>query len=474
MRISQQAYLQYALHAEIEREQALDEGRIISPELEDSYARLTALDPWDPEREKLAAEYLDAMQNQPFRADYIYAEPSDWPGIQEAAPAGSSTGAVPVSRDKLADKIYGAWLARSAGCLLGQPVEGWQRERIHGLLRETDNWPIRYYLSSDIDSGVADKYGVQDQGGIYGNESVAWINNVKHMVEDDDMNYTILALAMIERHGLDFTPDDVAEVWLQLLPVLRTCTAERIAYRNLLNRIDPPLSASYRNAYREWIGAQIRADLYGYVNPGNPRLAAEMAWRDASISHVKNGIYGSMWVAAMLASAAVTDDLETIVMEGLRQIPAKSRLAEQVARVAEWKRKGRSYEEAVSGILERFDETNAHHWCHAISNAMIVAAALLYGEGDLEMTLGMAIYPGFDTDCNAATAGSVLGMRSGAGALPRKWIDPLNDKIRSGVDGFGVVPISELARRTARLVERNPNVRFSDPETSGSHRDNEV
>jgi len=49
-------------------------------------------------------------------------------------------------------------------------------------------------------------------------------------------------------------------------------------------------------------------------------------------------------------------------------------------------------------------------------------------------------------------------MMHGASALPEKWTAPLNDKIKSGVDGFGLVKISELAERTAAMVRANPDV----------------
>lgn len=434
-----------------EATQCAEEGLAVQP---GHVARAVEIAGMGPEHaveaERLAIALTSELVSLPARADYPYAEPDGLADIQ--ALRGDATALPAYDARRTQDRVLGAWLGRCAGCLLGQPVEGWRRERIVGFAQDTGNWPLRGYLRSDVDEAIRRRWDIRDDGRVYGSNRINWINNVAHMPEDDDTNYTILALKLLEEYGMGFTPGDVAECWLMSLPLLRTCTAERIAYRNLAAGLLPPQTAKWHNPYREWIGAQIRGDLFGYVTPGNPALGAELAWRDASISHVKNGIYGEMWVAAMLSAAAASSDMATVLRAGLAQIPHTSRLHARITDILALWTAGQPVEAAHGSIFAAFDEASAHDWCHTIPNAMIVAAALLYGDGDLARTLHLSVVPGFDTDCNGATAGSVLGMMLGAAALPEAWVAPLHDTIISGVDGLGRARISDLARRTVALI----------------------
>ena len=142
-----------------------------------------------------------------------------------------------------------------------------------------------------------------------------------------------------------------------------------------------PETAVHNNPYREWIGAQIRGDFYGYINPGDPEKAAEMAWRDACISHVRNGIYGEMFVAAMNAAAMVTDDIITVIESGLDQNTVKVQVIQDVNQVLDWYKSGETVDKVIDYIHQQYDEYDAHDWCHTNSNAMVVVMALLLGYG---------------------------------------------------------------------------------------------
>lgn len=194
-----------------------------------------------------------------------------------------------------------------------------------------------------------------------------------------------------------------------------------MAFCNFINGYKPPYSSIYKNPYREWIGAQIRGDYYGYIFPGDPERAAEAAYKDASISHVKNGIYGEMFVAAALAIAACTDDMTTIIKGALSFVPATSRFYEEVSAVVTMFESGTNEEKVFDFIHEKYDKYTGYGWCHTNPNAMIVVASLLYGKGDYGKTICLAVETGFDTDCNGATAGSVFGMAYGINAIPEYW-----------------------------------------------------
>lgn len=166
-----------------------------------------------------------------------------------------------------------------------------------------------------------------------------------HMVQsepDDDINYTVLALMMLEKAGAALSTEDVGRAWLSWLPAGVTFTAERAAYPTLLNRApqwfvfgaEPGFDVSEcaENGFNDWIGAQIRADLYGWVCPGDPKRAAALARQDAALSHRDEGIYGAMFVAALGAAIPVAGSLEAAVDRALEEIPDDSDCADAVRR----------------------------------------------------------------------------------------------------------------------------------------------
>jgi len=398
-----------------------------------------------------AADLLDEAQRLPMRRDYPFVEPSDLASIRKLRPRGPRrfrmTGRARQLSDKqIADRILGAWQGRCAGCLLGKAAEGVRSERFWPFLTATRQWPIRDYVRFGVRGRAAAQFPDLTKRSA--------LDKVRYMPVDDDTNYTLTGLLIVKQHGPGFAPPDVARFWLANIPILSTFTAERVAYRNFVLGADPPASASRRNPYREWIGAQIRADAFGYLNVGNPRRAAEFAWRDACISHVKNGIYGEMLMAATIAAAPYCDSIADLVRVGLSEIPETSRLADDVKTAMAWRDEGITYDQAVARIHQRWDEKRPHHWCHTNSNAVICIVALLWGDDEFSTSICRAVQPCFDTDCNGATVGSIMGMRHGAGGIDAKWTGRLNDTLHTSLTDHNVVSISQIAAETFKLFKK--------------------
>jgi ADP-ribosylglycohydrolase len=397
----------------------------------DAPARGASPGPVSPELRGLALELLDeiAALPRPLAAD----EPDDFE-------ADDVTTRPMSPRSELEARIRGAWLGRAAGCVLGKPVEGIPRQGIRELLEASGRWPLAgYFTARGVPDDVSERWPWNRASRPTSLEEV-----IDGVPEDDDLNFTMLAVALLERAGTGFTSLDVAKIWLDFLPPGRIFTAERVAMRNLLLALLPPETATYRNPFREWIGARLRVDVYGWAAPGDPLAAARMAREDAIVSHTANGVYAAMFMAAAHAWSLVDSSAAAAADAGLSVIPPRSRLADAI-RGARDLAADRDWEAVVDELYARHGSL---HWVHAINNTALVAAAL-YAFEDFDSAVCGVVQGGWDTDTNGAAVGSIFGA---LGPIAPRWTEPLHGRIDSSLPGFDKVAIDELARRTLGVV----------------------
>ncbi|MET9115117.1 ADP-ribosylglycohydrolase family protein [Streptomyces longwoodensis] len=393
----------------------------------------------------LAEDLLDELAELP--SALAEEEPTDLGRIRSLCPDWPAPGAARVPDPA---RYEAAWLGRAVGCLLGKPVEKLPLDAIRDLARAAGNWPLSGWFTArgvPADLLLAHPWNRRSA-------ATSLAENIDGMPEDDDLNYPLLNLLLLQRHGRSFTTADVARLWLDELPAGRTFTAERIAYRNLLSGIEPPHTARHRNPFREWIGALIRADVHGWTNPGAPAAAAEQAHRDAVLTHTAGGVYAAMFTAAVVATAATgTHDVHTCLRTGLSVVPPRSRLARAVADAVELAARHDDFEAVVDALHAR--HSPAHHWVHALPNTALVAAALTHADGDFTGSVCRAVSGGWDTDSNGATAGCVAGLLAGSpAALPDRWTAPLKNRLATSVPGFDGTGFDTLAQLTHREASR--------------------
>lgn len=344
-----------------------------------------------------------------------------------------------------APRIRAAWEGRISGCQLGKPLEPLSmlsgREAVHAYLRDAAALPLRDYVPAQSGSLVDAVFRDCCRGHIVRAEP------------DDDINYTVIALMVLEARGGAFTTEDVARVWFRSLPAGVTFTAEREALAHLVAHAPElfgfgeaagfDVTECASSTYGEWIGAQIRADLYGWVCPGRPELAAAFARRDAALSHRGDGIEAAAFVAALGAAIPAAASLEDAIDVALGTV-------EQGSGVTEAVRLGR----ALAGDPGAPDRIAAHYpslpWAHALNNLAIVVWGLLSGAGDFAAAVGDTVAAGFDTDCNGATVGGLFGLTGQP--IPRAFTDPWQGRVAVTLAGADELALDDLVARTCAVA----------------------
>lgn len=347
--------------------------------------------------------------------------------------------------------VRAAWAGRISGCMLGKPLEVLSfrhgREGVRSYLEAARALPLRDYVPLIEGTIVAQL------------ERKCCRERLVRAEPDDDIDYTVLSLLLLEQRGVDFDTADVARAWLRMLPAGTTWTAERAAYRRLLGRMSDEfvngadagfdVAECSDNEFNEWIGARIRSDLYGWVCPGRPALAAAMAERDARLSHRGAGVHSAVFVAALGAALPASVSLDNAIDVALKYIPDDCETAAAIA----FGREISTATDAVDQLHERYADYSP---LHSLNNLALVIWALCSAQGDFGVAIGNVVTAGWDTDCNGATVGGLVGL--GGAEIPDSWTRPWQGRIGVGLAGVSELQLNDVVARTitvARHIEES-------------------
>ena len=270
---------------------------------------------------------------------------------------------------------------------------------------------------------------------------------------DDDITYLVLALMMMETYGLDLSTDDVARTWINMLPVGATFTAERDSYMKLIEKSNMAyqfggprsfdLDEINDGEYNDWIGAQIRIDMYGWLLPGKPKLAADLARRDAMLSHRADAVEASAYIAALCALIPVSSSREEAVDAALDLID-KNSLAYEAVEVGK-----KFVNQSASNLHDHYGDMSP---VHSLNNLAVVIWAFLSFKDSFDEAIGETIWCGWDTDCTGATVGGLIGLDKGS--IPASWTDPWQGRVNTAIAGVGELKLEDLVERTCKLVDQ--------------------
>jgi ADP-ribosylglycohydrolase len=347
-----------------------------------------------------------------------------------------------------AERAAAAFVGSLCGCMLGKPLEiDPTLAEIRSVLEPRGEWPLDDYVREEA---ILSLRWQQGQWPELARERIT------HVSADDDINYTVLGMLALEHKGADLSRRALARLWLYNLPVAVTFGPERRFLVRLAEAMldeQRPELPDHLEDYEgsdNHCGALIRVDAYGYACQGRPRLAAELAWRDAGMTHRGTGLYSAMFVAAAMAAMPISARPIDAFATALRFVPSDAPFAEAVRFAIEEVERASSWLEAYERINGRYGDFGH---CLVLQEIGTLVNTLHFAR-DVGDGICIQVMQGNDTDSFGATAGSLLGLRFGPGHLEERWTAPFGDRIQLALATTWTSSISELTARMAALPQR--------------------
>jgi hypothetical protein len=334
--------------------------------------------------------------------------------------------------DDYLDRLRGMWLGEILGNYAGRPYEGAYPVR-DGVPIETIDWP----------SFIA---------------TTPWGG-------DDDTGFEYMYVDLLTQYPVP-CPSQAKYVWTQHVPLPSFYIANRQARWLMPYGLTCPETGSLRNNMHWYaIDSQITTESLGASAPGMRQVAADLAGRLGSVTNDGYAVHAAQFYAAMYAAAPLETDVEAVVAKGLEVVPTTSRTyaiiqdvrawyaADKADGVLDWRAtQEKIYDTYVgAGSMGRY-----RNWIESSVNTALTTMAILYGQGDFKRTVAIGVAGGFDSDCNPATAGGLVGLMKGWSGLPPDLTSAATDAYRLAtfVNYPPETTLTEIARQQRAVAER--------------------
>lgn len=347
------------------------------------------------------------------------------------------------------ERTYAGVLGKIIGVFIGRPFEGRTYERI---ARELG--PIWYYVNEKLGKPL--------------------------IVTDDDITGTFTFIRALDDYDLDMNAgnewsEKVGKTWLNYLIDRKSIlwwggigrSSEHTAYARLAAGIPAPRSGSIEvngAIIGEQIGAQIFVDGWGMVAPGDPEKAAWLAGQAGHVSHDGESVYAAQVVAAMEAAAYVEPDMEKIIDAGLSQVPEDSTIRKVASALRNLREKSDKWEDGYKLLLDSYGYDKYKGACHVVPNHGLILMTLLYAPDSFQKALMIVNTSGWDTDCNSANIGCIMGIHLGLDAFEGgpDYRGPVRDQIYlPTADGSSC--LSDAARVAYMMANRGRRLAGEEP-----------
>jgi hypothetical protein len=186
---------------------------------------------------------------------------------------------------------------------------------------------------------------------------------------------------------------------------------------------EPPWTGNF--ALNPWsdfnISGQFICESFGLMAPGMPQSAAKLGLNYTHVAIDGEPAQATQLFTTMISIACIEADLNKILDAGVAAVDPKSEIADIVKTARELHQKNPDDWQATRLELKNRWQTHGGGMRDRNGyelNTACVIAALLYGHKDFVETLRMAFNFGWDADCDAATAATIIGVMKG-----RRWMN---------------------------------------------------